>query len=113
MGLPSGHFYVNGREIASLDKKVIQPTSLKQPFQLPHWAWIFMVLCILIPILTLGGAIPALLGFGGASGCAMIAKKRTLSFKSKLTLCLSITVISWVLTILLIVFVHHLSGQHR
>jgi hypothetical protein len=34
---------------------------------LPKWAWTFLVACGIIPVITLGGALPALLGFGGVA----------------------------------------------
>ena len=50
--------------------------GLKEQFSgLPPWAWLFVAGCLALPIVNLGGAIPGALGFGGAAGCANVAKK--------------------------------------
>ena len=44
------------------------------PSALPSWAWIFIIACGIIPIISLGGAIPVAIGLSGAAMCASIAK---------------------------------------
>src|SRR6187455_417393 len=46
---------------------------------IPAWAWVFAVACGIIPVLTLGGAIPAAIGFGGAAGCVGTARNPAMS----------------------------------
>jgi len=41
---------------------------------IPWWAWLFAGACILIPIITLGGAVPGALGAGSAGGCVYVAR---------------------------------------
>ena len=40
----------------------------------PKWAWVFMAACALIPVVTLGGALPALIGFGGVGGTLTVSR---------------------------------------
>ena len=40
----------------------------------PVWAWLFVIGCVLIPVLALGGAIPGAIGGGGAFACYSIAR---------------------------------------
>jgi hypothetical protein len=42
----------------------------------PQWAWIFMVACALVPIVSLGGAIPAMIAVGGVSGTLSVSRLR-------------------------------------
>lgn len=42
---------------------------------LPAWAWVFVIGCIAIPVVTLGGAVPGALGLGGAAACANLSKR--------------------------------------
>jgi hypothetical protein len=48
-----------------------------QRLQIPRWAWVFAGACFVIPVITLGGAIPG--AIGGFSGAAVIAIARQTS----------------------------------
>jgi len=63
---------------------------------LPRWSWIFVVMCLAIPVITLGGAFPGALGAGAAAGCATIAKKQNHSVRTRVLLCLAITGGAWI-----------------
>lgn len=71
---------------------------------MPTWAWIFIVLCGLIPVVTLGGIIPIILGVGGAFGCRAIASNPGDSQARRIGACLALTVTAWVLLALFVVF---------
>lgn len=62
---------------------------------LPKWSYAFIVACVLIPIVTLGGAVPALVGVGGAAGCAAIARDESKPASKRVALCLGVTALSW------------------
>ena len=66
--------------------------SLKDAFSgLPAWAWLFIVGCFAVPVVSFGGAIPGALGFGGAAGCANIAKKPGWDVLPRVLVCAAIT----------------------
>jgi hypothetical protein len=71
----------------------------------PLWTWAFVVACALIPIVSLGGAIPGAIGFGGAAGCYAIAKDDSKETATRVLLCIGVTVLCWVLFIGLILAV--------
>jgi hypothetical protein len=77
----------------------MQETDKKPP--IPLWAWIFAVTCGIIPFVTLGGAIPGAIGFGGAGGCIGIGRKASLPMALRVTVCAVITVVCWALLIAL------------
>ena len=56
----------------------------------PRWAWIFMIMCVLIPVVSLGGAIPGALGVGGAAGCAGLAKSRKMKKSMRVISCIEL-----------------------
>ncbi len=92
----------------SVDGRSIQtglPVAKLQP--IPKWVWIFVVACAAIPVVTLGGAIPALLGIGGAAACVVISRHPTRSTRAKTLWAAGITALSWAL---LIVFVSTVTG---
>jgi hypothetical protein len=62
---------------------------------LPTWAWLFGGACLAIPVVSMGGAIPAAIGFGGASLCGSIAKKEETSAGARAALCLVVTAAAW------------------
>jgi hypothetical protein len=77
---------------------VKQKQTLKQAFSdLPAWAWVFVVACLALPVVNLGGAIPGALGFGGAAGCANVAKKTDWEGAPRVLVCALITGGVWTL----------------
>src|SRR5262245_7705012 len=72
------------------------PEQKKKPMPpIPVWAWAFAVACGLIPVFTLGGAIPGAIGFGGAAGCVQVARQPTMGIATRLAICAVITVACW------------------
>ena len=67
----------------------------------PRWAWTFMILCVLIPVVSLGGAIPGALGVGGAAGCASLAKSKKMKKSMKVVSCMELTFLCWELWLLM------------
>lgn len=70
-----------------------------EPVTTPGWAWLFVAACILIPILTLGGAIPGGLGAGGAAACYSLARNKEWGTMTRVAACLGVTVLCWGLII--------------
>jgi hypothetical protein len=68
----------------------------------PSWAYLFAGACGIIPILTLGGAIPALIGFGGASGCITVARNRHMDPGLRVGICLGITAGCWAIMLVIL-----------
>ncbi|HEX6607581.1 MAG TPA: hypothetical protein VF276_11770 [Chloroflexia bacterium] len=62
---------------------------------LPGWAWIFIGACALIPIITLGGAVPAGIGAGGAFGCASVARDPNRAASHRVGICTGIAAGCW------------------
>jgi hypothetical protein len=83
-----------------------QPMTKLQP--MPKWVWLFIVACGIIPILTLGGAIPVAIGLGGSWGCVVVSRHPTRSTRAKALWAAGITLVAWAL---LIAFVVTLTGE--
>ena len=62
---------------------------------IPPWAWIFAIACVMIPVLTLGGALPGAIGGGGAFGCISIARDPTKELGLRVVLCSGVVVLCW------------------
>jgi hypothetical protein len=89
----------NGTEVHASEHRLFLNPKLRDIFgkwlpKAPRWAWIFIGLCLLIPIVTLGGAVPAVIGFIGAWGCAGLASTRW-PIVARVVLCLLVTIASW------------------
>jgi hypothetical protein len=69
----------------------------------PGWSWLFIIACGVIPIVSLGGVIPVIIGIGGAFGCARISRNASFSITQKVIFCIGVTILCWVLFFLLIV----------
>lgn len=70
-------------------------TPAAQSEQVPWWAWPFVAACGVIPILTLGGAIPGAVGFGGAAFCYQISAKQDTPAWLRAVICMVITGLAW------------------
>ena len=72
---------------------------------IPGWAWAFAVACGLLPVVTLGGAIPGALGLGCAAGCIEVARKATRPVGQRVAICAGLTALCWGLFVVFIVVV--------
>ena len=79
----------------------VKDVSPEKRGRLPGWAWIFMAGCLVIPILTKGGALPMVIGVGAAAWCQGIATDKNRSKKSKVVKCVIITISAWLSILLL------------
>jgi hypothetical protein len=77
-------------------------TTVRATDGVPLWGWLFMVACVAIPVISLGGALPAAIGAGAASACVAISKKPDRSILFRVGACTAITLAAWCLFILLI-----------
>jgi hypothetical protein len=78
--------------------------------RIPGWAWIFVVGCLLIPIITVGGAIPGAIGGGGAFGCVSIARDPSNAVATRVIYCAVVTGICWILFVAFMVAAMMLQG---
>jgi hypothetical protein len=67
----------------------------------PMWAWVFIGACVLIPVITLGGLLPALLGFGGATAALTVSRLNRWSVALRAGVCALITFACWIGLLLL------------
>jgi hypothetical protein len=72
-----------------------------------------MIACALIPVVTLGGALPALIGFAGASGTMTISRLNKRSRAVRVVACAAVTVVCWTALALLIYGVQKTSASVR
>lgn len=71
----------------------------------PAWAWIFICACLAVPMITLGGLIPMVVGGGGAGACYGAAKSTDMGLGSRVGICTAITAGCWaILVVMLFVF---------
>jgi hypothetical protein len=82
--VPQLHLYVDGKPV---------PGSEAVP--LPRWAYLFIAACVAIPIVTLGGAIPAGIGGGGAAACAALARDESNTTGKRIVYCVAVTALCW------------------
>jgi|AKZA01.1.fsa_nt_gi hypothetical protein len=76
--------------------------SGKKYIQRPAWSLIFAVICMLIPIVSLGGALPFLLGGAGATLCVNVSKT-SWSLAARVISCILFTLVAWLLWFYLMV----------
>jgi hypothetical protein len=69
------------------------PGSAADP--VPKWAWAFMLACALIPVVTLGGGLPALIGFAGVGATLAISRLGTWSVPLRAGVCAAVTLACW------------------
>ncbi len=74
-----------------------RPVGARLP--MPGWGWAFVALCALIPLVTLGGLVPVVLGIGGAFGCHTIATTSGDSRTRRIAACTALTLTVWLLLV--------------
>jgi len=77
----------------------------KPKHPIPWWGYLFAGACGIIPVLTLGGAIPGAIGVGGAAGCLAIARDPAKSVAIRVGICTGISAVCWALFAVLLVLV--------
>lgn len=104
----------DGKQVHASDHRLSFP-KLREFFgwfpAAPRWAWIFIGLCLLIPIVTLGGAIPAVIGFIGAWICSVLAAKKQWHIAVRVMLCVIVTIASWVGLFVALIVSHSAFGK--
>ena len=101
----NGVWYKYDVSVGGFSVQTGKPVWPMQP--MPRWSWIFVVACILIPVITLGGLVPILIGAGGAYVCAVIGRSPTRTKPAKIGISVGATVLSWAL---LIAFISTVTG---
>jgi hypothetical protein len=66
------------------------PPSSATP-ALPVWAWIFVVVCVGIPVMTCGGALPVLLAAIAIGACASLSRNVRIPLAVRVVGCVIIT----------------------
>ena len=79
--------------------------------QAPRWAWVFIGLCLLIPVVTLGGAVPTMIGFLGASLCSASAAHKQWRMAVRVIACVLVSVASWIGLACALVAFHSAFGK--
>lgn len=69
--------------------------AVLEPLPVPVWGWVFVALCAAIPLVTLGGAVPALIGYIGGAGCYQTSRDPRRSVHRRLLICAAYTVAVW------------------
>lgn len=63
--------------------------------KMPWWGWAFVVACLAIPVVALGGALPIIIGLICAGACARISISPTMSVPVRVLCCLGVTLAAW------------------
>ena len=85
------------------------PGSAAEP--LPKWTWAFVVACGIICFF--GGAIPALIGFGGTSGVMSVSRNTRWTVGKRVGACAGITAACWIAILALIVAVAGVKAANQ
>ena len=84
--------------VLEVDGVEVEPQVGRQWTKAPWWAWPFVVACLAIPFYTLGGALPAALGLGGATLNWRVATKEW-HFVLRIVALTVITGVAWLLLV--------------
>ena len=80
------------------------PGSAADP--VPKWAWPFMVACSAIPVISLGGALPAMIAVAGVSVILSVARNSRWSAALRVGACALMMVACWGSFVLLATAIH-------
>jgi hypothetical protein len=69
------------------------PGSAADP--VPKWAWVFISACAMIPVISLGGAVPAVIAVAGVSATLSVARFNRWSVALRASACALIALACW------------------
>lgn len=93
----------NKRDLV-IDGKYLSNGAPYEPVgPLPGWAWIFIVLCAALPVLSLGGVIPVLYAFTACQYIVRTSLRTDCSLGFKIMVCLGATLLMWFIYVLTII----------
>lgn len=64
----------------------------------PRWGWGFVLACAIIPVLTVGGLVPIVIGVAGATSCYRVARDGRIPPRGRKLRCAGITAACWAAT---------------
>ena len=79
---------------------------------IPRWAWIFAAICMVIPITTIGGAIPTAIGAFSALGVMGIARQTGKPTRKKVIYCGVVTGSAWTVFVVFLLALTALQAKH-
>ncbi|MDD6212428.1 MAG: hypothetical protein PUB22_04710 [Clostridiales bacterium] len=62
---------------------------------MPWWTWIFIVACIAVPIVSLGGALPVLIALICSAWCVRVSVSPGIHASIRVLCCFGISVLAW------------------
>jgi hypothetical protein len=68
------------------------------PAEVPRWGWGFVLACAIIPVLTVGGLVPVVIGVAGATSCYRTSRDESIPPRSRMLRCAGITTACWAAT---------------
>lgn len=95
---------IDGRSVETGQSRP-EPPPEEEGRSVPAWGWVAVALCVALPIATLGGALPAALGAGGALACYGVARDVTKPAATRAGVCAAIVAGCWTIAIAVIVAV--------
>ncbi len=66
--------------------------------EVPRWGWGFVLACAIIPVLTVGGLVPVVIGVAGATSCYRISRDGTVPPRGRMLRCAGVTAACWAAT---------------
>jgi hypothetical protein len=84
---------------SALPESSLPTADLAAKPAVPFWAYLFAIGCGAIPIMSLGGLIPGLIGGSGVYGYIAVSRLHQLDVSVRLILCAGIVIGCWFLTV--------------
>lgn len=70
--------------------------------RMPWWAWLFIAICVAVPIVSLGGAVPVLIAALGSMWCIRLSVSPNIKTSLKVLSCFGVSALAWALYGLLV-----------
>ena len=79
---------------------------------IPRWAWFFAGACFIIPVVTLGGAIPGAIGGGAGFAVIAIARQIEKPLRARMIQCGVVTGSAWTVFVVFLLAMAALQAKH-
>ncbi|HEX8319450.1 hypothetical protein [Longimicrobium sp.] len=84
--------------IDDADGRSVETGGAVKTSDVPRWGWGFVLACAIIPVLTVGGLVPIVIGVAGATSCYRVSRDGSIPPRGRMLRCAGITTACWAAT---------------
>jgi|GEM_PF-5640638 len=109
-GQPKSVVVIDEQEQILWMHKSDQAAKLDIDMKMPGWAWVFVILSAAIPVISLGGLVPIVIGLTAGYSVRNVSMNPSRTTMTNVLMCLGVVVTAWVAFVAFAVIVFQMIG---